>query len=263
MQLHKYLTLSRYLHTEMKSRLKKHLPNAITCANLFSGCIGIVLAFKGELIGAAYAIFLSAIFDFFDGLASRVLKSFSGIGKDLDSLADMVSFGVLPAVIMYQIMLQAHQIDRVSDYLNFIAFLIPVFSALRLAKFNVDTRQAEHFIGLPTPANAILIASFPIILEHHNPYFEPSLQNPWVLSIFIVLMCALLVAEMPMLSLKFKNKDFNRNISRYLLLLFSAILILFFKFAAVPVVILFYIVLSVINFKLLQTDVMQTGHKEN
>ncbi len=234
----------------MKNRLKKHFPNAITCANLFSGCIGIVLAFKGELIAAAYAIFLSAIFDFFDGLASRVLKSFSGIGKELDSLADMVSFGVLPAVIMYQLMLQAHQIEKISDYLNFIAFLIPVFSALRLAKFNVDTRQAENFIGLPTPANAILIASFPIIIDHQNPYFTPYLLNPWVLSCFIVIMCSLLVVELPMMSLKFKNRDFNENIFRYLLLLFSAILILFFKFAAVPVVIFIYITLSIIQFKI-------------
>src|ERR1700753_4088542 len=105
----------------MKPRVKKHVPNAITWANLFSGCIGIVLAFKGNLVAAAYAIFLSAIFDFFDGLASRVLKAFSGIGKDLDSLADMVSFGVLPAVILYQIFLQAHQLDNVSNWLNFIA----------------------------------------------------------------------------------------------------------------------------------------------
>src|SRR5580698_7210407 len=112
----------------MNIRLKRHLPNAITCANLFSGCVGIVLAFKGELIAAAYAIFLSAIFDFFDGRASRVLNSFSGIGKDLDSLADMVSFGVLPAVIMYQLFLQGHQIDGVSTWLSFAAFLIPVSS---------------------------------------------------------------------------------------------------------------------------------------
>jgi CDP-diacylglycerol--serine O-phosphatidyltransferase len=233
----------------MKNRVKKHVPNAITCANLFSGCVGIVLAFKGELIAAAYAIFLSAIFDFFDGLASRVLKSFSGIGKDLDSLADVVSFGVLPAVIMYQIFLQAHQIDKVSNWLNFIAFLIPVFSALRLAKFNVDTRQAENFIGLPTPANAILIASFPIIIGHHNRFYTPYLTNPYVLPCIVILMCTLLVLEMPMMSLKFKNRDFNENIYRYLLLLFSAILILFFKFAAVPVVILIYIILSVIQFK--------------
>ncbi len=233
----------------MKKRIRKHLPNFITCANLFSGCIGIVLAFKGELVAASYAIFLSAIFDFFDGLASRVLKSFSGIGKDLDSLADMVSFGVLPAVIMYQLFLQTPQIDKVSNWLDFIAFLIPVFSALRLAKFNVDTRQTEHFIGLPTPANAILIASFPIILSHHNRFYTPYLQNPYVLPCFVVVMCALLVAEMPMLSLKFKNSEFNENIFRYLLLLFSAILILFFKFAAVPVIIFIYIILSIIQFK--------------
>jgi CDP-diacylglycerol--serine O-phosphatidyltransferase len=247
----------------MKNRLKKHLPNAITCANLFSGCIGIVLAFKGELIAASYAIFLSAIFDFFDGLASRVLKSFSGIGKDLDSLADMVSFGVLPAVIMYQLLLQARQIDNISPYLNFIAFLIPVFSALRLAKFNVDTRQAENFIGLPTPANAILIASFPLILDHHNQYFTPYLLNPYVLSVFIVIMCTLLVLEMPMMSLKFKNRDFNKNIFRYLLLLFSAILILFFKFAAVPVVILIYITLSIIQFKFANGNFLSSPQKES
>jgi CDP-diacylglycerol--serine O-phosphatidyltransferase len=233
----------------MRKRIKKHLPNAITCANLFSGCVGIVLAFRGELVAAAYAIFLSAIFDFFDGLASRVLKSFSGIGKDLDSLADMVSFGVLPAVIMYQLFLQTQQIDKVSSWLNFVAFFIPVFSALRLAKFNVDTRQAENFIGLPTPANAILIASFPIILSHHNRVYTPYLLNPYVLTCFVIIMCTLLVLEAPMMSLKFKNRDFNENIYRYLLLLFSAILILFFKFAAVPVVIFIYITLSIIQFK--------------
>lgn len=246
----------------MKIKIKKHLPNAITCANLFSGCVGIVLAFKGELIAAAYAIFLSAIFDFFDGLASRVLKSFSGIGKDLDSLADMVSFGVLPAVIMYQLFLQAHQIDEISPWLNFIAFLIPVFSALRLAKFNVDTRQAENFIGMPTPANAILIASFPIIIIHHNRYYTPYLLNPYVLSCFVIIMCALLVIEVPMMSLKFKNKDFNANIYRYLMLLFAAILILFFKFAAVPVVIFIYIILSIIQFKFANDTIMSKQHKD-
>jgi CDP-diacylglycerol---serine O-phosphatidyltransferase len=246
----------------MKNRLKKHLPNAITCANLFSGCVGIVLAFQGELVAAAYAIFLSAIFDFFDGLASRVLKSFSGIGKDLDSLADMVSFGVLPAVIMYQLLLQAHQIDKVSSWLNFIAFLIPVFSALRLAKFNVDTRQEENFVGVPTPANAILIASFPIILSHHNSFYTPYLLNPYILSCFIIIMCSLLVMEMPIMSLKFKNRDFNKNIYRYLLLLFSAILILFFKFAAVPVIIFIYITLSIIQFKFANETIVGNAKKD-
>jgi CDP-diacylglycerol--serine O-phosphatidyltransferase len=233
----------------MKQRVRKHLPNAITCANLFSGCVGIVFAFQDNLVVAAYCIFLSAIFDFFDGLASRVLQSFSGIGKDLDSLADMVSFGVLPSVILYELFLQAPQIEHISNFLNFIAFLLPVFSALRLAKFNIDTRQAENFIGLPTPANAILIASFPLILREHNLIFTDYILNPYFLSCFVLIMCALLVAEMPLMSLKFKNRDFNKNIFRYLLLLFSAILILFFKFAAIPVVILMYITLSVIQFR--------------
>ncbi|MDB5142559.1 MAG: CDP-diacylglycerol--serine O-phosphatidyltransferase [Mucilaginibacter sp.] len=232
----------------MKKRVSKHVPNAITCANLFSGCIGIVFAFQENLIFAAYALFLAAIFDFFDGFASRVLQSFSGIGKDLDSLADMVSFGFLPSAIMYELFLQGPQIPNVSSWLNFIAFLISVFSALRLAKFNNDTRQAESFIGLPTPANAILIASFPFILARH-PSFSRYLLNPYGLAVFVVVMCILLVVEVPMMSLKFKNTDFNKNIFRYLLLLFSAILILFFKFAAVPVIIVMYITLSIIQFK--------------
>jgi CDP-diacylglycerol--serine O-phosphatidyltransferase len=233
----------------MRKRVKKHVPNAITCANLFSGCIGIVFAFQQNLIVAAYAVLLAAIFDFFDGFASRVLKEFSGIGKDLDSLADMVSFGVLPSVILYELFLQAPQIDKISTYLNFIAFLIPVFSALRLAKFNTDSRQAEIFIGLPTPANGILIGSFPLIIEQY-PNLAHYILNPYGLSVFAVVMCALLVAEMPLMSLKFKNRDFNKNIYRYLLLLFSAILILFFKFAAVPVIIFIYVALSVIQFKI-------------
>jgi CDP-diacylglycerol--serine O-phosphatidyltransferase len=246
----------------MEIHLKKHLPNAITCANLFSGCVGIVLAFKGELIAASYAIFLAAIFDFFDGLASRVLKSFSSIGKDLDSLADVVSFGVLPGVIMYQLFLQARQINNVSSWLDFVAFLIPVFSALRLAKFNIDTRQAENFIGLPTPANAILIASFPIIINYNNTFYMPFLVNPYILSGLVVVMCSLLVAELPMMSLKFKNSDFNENIYRYLLLLFSAILILFFKFAAVPVIIFIYITLSIIQFKIANEAIISSQQKE-
>jgi len=238
----------------MKKRVKKHLPNAITCANLFSGCIGIVFAFEGNSIIAAYALFLAAIFDFFDGFASRVLQSFSGIGKDLDSLADMVSFGVLPSVILYELFLRTTPVPGIGSYLNFIAFLIPVFSALRLAKFNTDTRQAEIFIGLPTPANAILIASLPLIIEQY-PNLSPYVLNPYGLSVFTVVMCALLVAEMPLMSLKFKNRDFNKNIYRYLLLLFSAILVLFFKFAAVPVVIFIYITLSVIQFKFIHNEV--------
>ena len=245
----------------MKKRVSKHVPNAITCANLFSGCIGIVFAFQENLIFAAYALFLAAIFDFFDGFASRVLQSFSGIGKDLDSLADMVSFGFLPSAIMYELFLQAPQVPKISSWLNFIAFLISVFSALRLAKFNNDTRQAESFIGLPTPANAILIASLPFILAHY-PALTGYILNCYGLAAFVVVMCVLLVAEIPMMSLKFKNSDVNKNIYRYLLLLFSAILILFFKFAAVPVIIVMYIALSIIQFKF-SNETMVSSHQKD
>jgi CDP-diacylglycerol--serine O-phosphatidyltransferase len=238
----------------MKKKVKNHVPNAITCCNLFSGCVGIVFAVQGDLIKGAYAIFLAAIFDFFDGFAARVLQSFSGIGKDLDSLADVVSFGVLPSAILYQLFLQAPQIPTVSPFLNFSAFLIAVFSMLRLAKFNTDTRQAEIFIGLPTPANSILIASFPLIIDQH-PEFAKIILNPYVLTAFVVVMCALPVAELPLISLKFKNTDLNKNIYRYLLLLFSAILILFFKFAAVPVIIFLYIALSIVQFKIAKDDI--------
>jgi CDP-diacylglycerol--serine O-phosphatidyltransferase len=238
------------LSPEMRKRVKKHVPNAITCANLFSGCIGIVfVAFQDNLIFAAYCIFLAAIFDFFDGLASRVLQSTSLIGKDLDSLADVVSFGVLPSFIMYRLFLQAPQIDNVSVFLNYIAFLIPVFSALRLAKFNNDERQTDSFIGLPTPANAILIGSFPLIIKEQYNFFNAFILNPFFLAFFVIIMCMLLVIELPLMSLKFKNRDVQRNFYRYLLLLFSAILILFFKFAAVPAIIVMYIALSIIQLR--------------
>ncbi|MES2809322.1 MAG: CDP-diacylglycerol--serine O-phosphatidyltransferase [Bacteroidota bacterium] len=245
----------------MKKRVKKHVPNAITCANLFSGCVGIVFAVQGDLIGAAYAVFLAAIFDFFDGFAARVLQSFSGIGKDLDSLADVVSFGVLPSAILYQLFQQAPQLGSISQFLNFAAFLIAVFSMLRLAKFNNDTRQSEIFIGLPTPANAILIASFPMVIDQ-RPALAQYILNPYGLAVFVGVMCALLVAELPLMSLKFKNKDFNKNIYRYLLLLSSAILILFFKFVAVPVVIFIYIALSIVQFKIANNNVVSSPKKE-
>lgn len=230
--------------------MKKHLPNFITCLNLFSGCVGIVYAFKGELIIAGYAILLAAIFDFFDGMIARLLMSYSDIGKELDSLADVVSFGVLPSVIIYQLFLQSPQIDGVSPILNMSAFLIAIFSALRLAKFNVDLRQSENFIGLPTPANALLIASLPMILAQNNWFFTSYILNPFFLFIFSLGMSILLVTEIPLISLKFKSLNLNDNLFRYILVISSLILVIIFKFAAVPIIIFIYILLSLIQFRL-------------
>ena len=229
--------------------MKKHLPNAVTCLNLFSGCLGIVFAFQGNLQWAGYAIVIAAILDFFDGMLARMLKAYSAIGKELDSLADVFSLCVLPSVIIYQLFLLAPQIDSISVWLNFSAFLIAIFSALRLAKFNIDERQSDQFIGLPTPANALLIASFPMIIAENNLFFVNYILNPYFLFIFSLGMGILLVAEIPLMSLKFKSLKLSENIPQYILIFSSLILLLFFKFAAVPLIITLYFLISFIQFR--------------
>jgi CDP-diacylglycerol--serine O-phosphatidyltransferase len=230
--------------------MKKHIPNTITCLNLLSGCIGIVFAFNYDhFIYASYAVFIAAAFDFCDGLAARMLKAYSEIGKELDSLADMVSFGILPSIIVYQLFLRAPQIDHVSLYVNFSAFLITIASALRLAKFNTDPRQAENFIGLPTPANALLIASLPMIINGGNRFITDYILNVYFLFIFSFGMGLLLVMELPLISLKFKNLNFQDNLYRYILLISGILLILVFKFVAAPIILFLYIILSVIQFR--------------
>jgi len=146
--------------------IKKHIPNSITCLNLFSGCVAVFLAFKGNYEGAIIAILLAAVFDFFDGFAARLLKAYSPMGKELDSLADMVSFGVAPGAIVFSLLSETN----VCEWLPFLAFLIPVFSGLRLAKFNIDERQTTSFIGLPTPANAIFWAGLAFFLLHISDF---------------------------------------------------------------------------------------------
>ncbi|WP_423146338.1 CDP-diacylglycerol--serine O-phosphatidyltransferase [Rubrolithibacter danxiaensis] len=232
--------------------MKKHIPNAITCFNLLSGCIGIVFAFEGKLIYAGYAIIIAAVLDFFDGVAARLLKAYSDIGKELDSLADMVSFGVLPSIIVYHLFLQAPQVGELSLYLNFSAFIIAVFSALRLAKFNIDIRQTDNFIGLPTPANAMLIASLPVIIAKNNSFLSAYILNPFFLFIFCLAVSLLLVMELPLISLKFRNLNWAENKFRYILLFSGLIFILIFKFAAVPIIIFIYIILSIIQFRIIR-----------
>lgn len=234
--------------------MKKHIPNAITCLNLFSGCLGIVFAFNGQLHYASYAILIAAVFDFFDGMLARLLNAYSDIGKELDSLADMVSFGVLPSVIIYHLFLRIPQTDGIYIWLPYSAFLIAVFSGLRLAKFNIDTRQAEHFIGLPTPANAMLIGSLPLIINQSNSFMLNYIANPFVLLGLSIGMSLLLVSELPLISLKFKNLRIKDNSLRYILILSSLILLLTIKFSAVPVIIALYVILSFVQFRLISQD---------
>jgi CDP-diacylglycerol--serine O-phosphatidyltransferase len=229
--------------------MKKHIPNFVTCLNLFSGCLGIVFAFQGNLTWASYAIVIAAILDFFDGMLARLLKAYSEIGKELDSLADVVSFGVLPSVIIYHLFALSPQPEFDVTWLSLSAFVIAVFSALRLAKFNIDTRQSENFIGLPTPASALLIASFPLIIAESSTYFADFILNTWFLLIFSLTMSMLLVAEVPLISLKFKTLDLKENMLRYILVITSVLLLLFFKFEAVPMIIMVYFMISLVQFR--------------
>jgi|SRR5690554_3374739 len=231
--------------------MKKHLPNFITCLNLFSGCIGTVFAFNGELKTAAYFVILSAVFDFFDGFIARLLDVKSTIGKELDSLADMVSFGFLPGLVMFQLIgLSLAESSTFNTSLTislpYLAFLITVFSALRLAKFNIDTRQSIDFIGLNTPMNTLFIVSLPFIREDY-----PVLMSSTFLLLGITfLMSYLLVGEFRLFSLKFNSVNWRDNKFRFTFLILSALLILFLHFAAIPLILLIYLVLSYFHFRL-------------
>jgi len=230
--------------------MKRHIPNIFTCGNLFCGCVGIVSVFQNDLNFAAYMIGLAAVLDFGDGFAARILKSYSSIGKELDSLADCVTFGVLPGMILYKLLERSMMKDDFSFELFFLlryaAFLITIFSALRLAKFNVDTRQTTSFIGVPTPANALLIGSLPLIVWQH-PTWAPYVHNPYALVVYILVMSYLMVAEIPLFALKFKDFTLANNRVRYPFLLLSLLLVVFLQFAAVPFIILLYILLSLVR----------------
>jgi CDP-diacylglycerol---serine O-phosphatidyltransferase len=215
--------------------MKKHIPNFITCLNLFSGCIAVLLAFKGNYEGAFIAIMLSAVFDFFDGFASRLLKAYSPMGKELDSLADMISFGMAPGAIVFSLLSKT----TICEWLPYVAFLIPIFSGLRLAKFNIDDRQTTSFIGLPVPANAIFWAG---MVFSFSPLL---LDNIWLLLILIGLFCYFLISEIPMFSLKFKNLAWKDNQTQFLFLIVCAIILAFFQLNAFPMLIGWYILLSV------------------
>lgn len=222
--------------------IKKHIPNALTCCNLLSGCVGVVAAFQGELILATYMIWLAGLFDFLDGFVARILKVSSPIGGELDSLADMVTFGFLPASMLFTLI----QRNEVEFWLPYLAFVIAIFSALRLAKFNVDTRQTDAFIGLPTPANAFFISSFPLILAYSNLPLE-FINTPGFLIGSSFVLSFLLVAELPLFALKFKNFSWADNKTKYIFLITSVVLIILLKFVAIPLIIILYVLLSLFN----------------
>jgi len=200
--------------------IRSHIPNSITCCNLVSGCVSIVMAFSSCYYGALGFILLAALFDFFDGFSARALRVSSPIGKELDSLADDITFGVAPAAMLF-VYLRAATGWIVLPY---VVFLMAAFSALRLAKFNLDERQTSSFIGLATPANAIFWASLVPIM--HQVYAHISTLTAGILIALVLLCCYLLVAEIPFFSLKFHNLKWKDNRSRFIFLIGDVLLLL-------------------------------------
>jgi len=240
--------------------IKKHIPNFITILNLLSGCIAIVAAFDGMLVLSAYLVVLAAILDFLDGMLARALGAISEIGKQLDSLADVISFGVAPGVILFCLMSESTTTPEIFissiNIIPYLAFLIPAFSAIRLAKFNVDSSQSSSFRGLPTPANALLIASFPMIISRAadsggSPFAEFSylIEMPYFLVISSVVLSYLLISRIKLFSLKFKTLEWNGNSIRYIFLIIALILLFTIQCAGIPIIILLYILLSLLFFQ--------------
>ena len=219
--------------------LKAQLPNFITLLNLLSGVLGILWVLEGQPLYGAYFVILSATFDFFDGFAARLLKVQSDMGKELDSLADVISFGVLPGILLYS--LTKSQTE--ASFLPYCTLIIPMLSAYRLAKFNLDTRQSDRFIGLPTPANALLLTTIPYLAARW-PELSPWLSSPIALVVIAWLTSLLLVAELPLIALKFKNSSFTDNSYRYALLVIGAVCLVWLQLAGIPLVILAYLLLS-------------------
>jgi CDP-diacylglycerol--serine O-phosphatidyltransferase len=268
--------------------IKKNIPNFFTICNLFCGCLAIVFALEGNLVWCAYMVGFACVFDVLDGLIARVLNVTSEIGKQLDSMADVVSFGVVPGVLLYKMIICTELFvafnknplnflnDQVAlgsgiNYLAMSGFLVTIFSALRLAKFNIDTRQSYSFIGLPTPACAILIASLPLsIPESLTNILRPSamtfqnissfaaaiggknniyeiLLQPYSVVALTIISSVLLIVPIPLFALKFRNISWKDNKVRFIFLILSVVLLAEFKFLGIPLIIILYIVSSIIN----------------
>jgi CDP-diacylglycerol--serine O-phosphatidyltransferase len=238
----------------------KQIPNIITSLNLLCGCVAIMFAVSGDLVSASFFAFAGIFLDFFDGLAARVLNAQSQVGLQLDSLADVVTSGVLPGIVMVQLLSEAltgTSLDigtifsdtanntSIESYLPFIGLLIAVASGYRLAKFNVDTRQTTSFIGLPVPANTLLILSLPLIISFQaGQQITEVILTPWFLIIITLVSCVLLNAEIPLFGLKFKTWNFKDNAVRYLFLIASILLLVVLKFIAIPIIIFLYVLVS-------------------
>jgi CDP-diacylglycerol--serine O-phosphatidyltransferase len=233
----------------MANGITRHIPNMVTCCNLFSGCIAAVMAFQSNYEAAILFIILGAVFDFFDGMLARLLNVSGPLGKELDSLADDITFGFAPSAIVFSLFKEVQYpefMSGITEYFPYTAFIIAAFSALRLGKFNIDPRQSSSFIGLPTPANALFWGS--LVVGAHSFLVSDSF-NAIYLFILVILMSYLLVAELPMFSLKFKNLSWKDNKVSYIFLLICIPLLVVFRISGFAAIILWYILWSLLTRK--------------
>lgn len=244
--------------------IKAFIPNFVTLLNLLCGSIAVIFVVNNHFVLAAIFVFLGIFFDFFDGLLARKLKVQSDLGIQLDSLADMITSGLVPGLIMFKLLELATNTNGVNvtvdwsdsmywsgidvSVLPFLGLLITLSSAYRLARFNIDEDQQTYFKGLPTPANALLILSLPLILEfQNNDLINATILNPWFLVVFTLLSTYFLNSPIKLFALKFKDYSFKSNAVRYIFLILSFVLLIVLQFAAIPIIILLYIILSLIS----------------
>lgn len=245
---------------------KKHIPNFLTLMNLLSGTIAVFFAVKDQLVIAALFVFVGIFFDFLDGFAARILKVQGELGKQLDSLADVVTSGVVPGIVMFQLILASISNTNwtikgqnlydlpLESYLSIIyltsiiGLLITLAAAYRLAKFNIDDRQTTSFIGLPTPAAALVVLSFPLIIATTEITWAVTLiTNTWFLIGITVLLCYFMNANIPLFSLKFTDYSWKNNSIKYVFIILTLVLVVLLKFVAIPLVIILYVLLSLLD----------------
>ena len=241
--------------------MKKHIPNILTLGNLFCGTVATIYAVQGNFEIAGILVVLGIFFDFFDGFAARILNVSGELGKQLDSLADMVTSGVVPGIIMFKLLATSPNLDTLenatidTNWMNFnfapiqlLGLLLTLGACCRLAKFNIDTRQSESFIGLPTPAMSLFIISLPLIQEYSTiESIQNLISSHYFLILVTVALTYLMNAELPLFSLKFKEYSIKNNFIKYLFLLISLVMLLTLQFVSIPLIIAFYVCLSVVS----------------
>jgi CDP-diacylglycerol--serine O-phosphatidyltransferase len=231
--------------------IKKHIPNIITLLNLFCGCIALVFATEANFEMAFFFVCLGIFLDFFDGFFARLFQVSSPLGLQLDSLADMVTSGVVPGLVLFYLLQKGSGVTPLG-FFPYLGFIITLGSCYRLANFNIDTRQTDSFIGLPTPANALFILSLPLVLKYSDSLviFEV-LSNQWVLLAITLFSAFILNAEIPLFSLKIKDFTFKKNALQIFFLTLSVLLLVFFQYLGIPLVIITYVLVSVVQNKFL------------